>query len=152
MKQQYDTLNAMVKRFKTQIEKAVLTSKIEVMTGGASSSSSSSSGSSAANNGLATAEDCYSVMDQADVYDCLARNLNKINQAVDKDTVNARKQLKTDMEIMGTYEITYDNTICSDDLVSRNDIKKCIQHLQIKVKMAKNKFENDNAKNRSGWR
>ena len=46
LKQQYDMLNATIKRFKTQLEKAVLTSKIEVLTGNTSSSTSSAGSSS----------------------------------------------------------------------------------------------------------
>ncbi|MBO4746399.1 MAG: hypothetical protein J5613_05025 [Alphaproteobacteria bacterium] len=148
MKQQYDVLNAMVKRFKTQLEKAVLTSKMEVLTGNTSGSSSSDSSSSANNDGLANADDCYAVRDQADVYDCLAKNLTKINQAVEKDTANARKQLKHDMEIMSSYLIDYDKTTCPDNISVKNAIKKCVQHLQIKVRIAKQDFETKNAQAR----
>ena len=156
MKQQYDVLNAMVKRFKTQLEKSVLKSKIEVMTGGSSSSSSSSSGGSSSNNaGLANAEDCYAVTSQADVYDCFTRNLNKISQAADKDTVNARKQLVNDIAIMKAYAtdkqfVDVDKDNCeSAKYANKNAIKKCVQYLQVKVRQAKTDYDREEAKARS---
>ncbi len=157
MKQQYDVLNAMVKRFKTQLEKSVLKSKIEVMTGGSSSSSSSSSGGSSSNNaGLANAEDCYAVTSQADVYDCFTRNLNKISQAADKDTVNARKQLVNDIDIMKAYAdaegkqfANVDKEDCeSAEYANKNAIKKCVQYLQVKVRQAKTNYDREEAKAR----
>ena len=150
MKQQYDVLNAMVKRFKTQLEKSVLKSKIEVMTGG-SSSSSSSGGSSSNNAGLANAEDCYAVTSQADVYDCFTRNLNKISQAADKDTVNARKQLVNDIAIMDAYSIADVNKGDCESVGSanRNAIKKCVQYLSVKVRQAKTAYDREEAKARS---
>jgi len=149
MKQQYDVLNAMVKRFKTQLEKSVLKSKIEVMTGG--SSSSSSGGSSSNNAGLANAEDCYAVTSQADVYDCFTRNLNKISQAADKDTVNARKQLVNDIAIMDAYSIADVNKGDCESVESanRNAIKKCVQYLSVKVRQAKTAYDREEAKARS---
>lgn len=152
LKEQYDELNAVVKRFKTQLEKAVLTSKIEVLTGNAASGNSGSgSGSSGSNNnGLANAEDCYAVTDQANVYDCFTRNLAKISQAVDNDLTGARKQLNNDIDIMIAYEIKSDSGKCDNGLSSKNNIKTCVQNLQVKVRQAKTKFDQENAKARWG--
>ena len=68
MKQQYDFLNATIKRFKTQLEKAVLTSKMEILTGTSASGSSGSAGSSSSGNGIATATDC-SLIEYDKVFD-----------------------------------------------------------------------------------
>jgi hypothetical protein len=142
LKEQYDILNTMIKRFKTQLEKAVLTSKIEVLTGNNSSSNGGgySSGSAVNNNGLANAENCYDVMDQANVYDCFARNLAKIAAAADSDTTNARKQLKNDMGIMSAYTIDTSATECKN-IDIKNNIKNCVQNLQVKVRMAKSEYD-----------
>ena len=154
LKEQYDQLNAIIKRFKTQLEKAVLTSKIEVATGNAASGNSgggsSSSGSSYNNSGLTNAEDCYAVTDQANVYDCFTRNLTKISQAVDNNLTGARKQLNNDIVIMKAYDVTVDSTECPANLSSSNQIKKCAQNLQVQVRKAKTKFDQDNAKARWG--
>lgn len=152
MKQQYDALNTMIKRLKTQLEKAVLTSKMEMITGNTSSSSGggSSSYNSAGNTGLAGAEDCYAVTDQANVYDCFTRNLAKISQAVDNDLTGARKQLKNDIDIMIAYGINPDSGKCDNTSSSRNNMKTCVQNLQVKVRQAKTKFDQDNARARYG--
>lgn len=50
LKEQYDALNAIIKRFKTQLEKAVLTSKIEVLTGNSASGNSGGGASGSYNN------------------------------------------------------------------------------------------------------
>lgn len=139
LKEQYDILNTMIKRFKTQLEKAVLTSKIEVLTGN-SSSSTGGGYSSSNNNGLSNAENCYDVMDRANVYDCLARNLAKIAAAADNDTPNARKQLDNDWNIMKAYEVDTTGDECKNRN-NKNDIKKCVQYLQVKVRIAKSDYD-----------
>ncbi|MBO4480179.1 MAG: hypothetical protein J5742_00955 [Alphaproteobacteria bacterium] len=144
MKQEYDFLNAMVKRFKTQLEKAVLTSKIEVLTGTSSSSTSSSSSSSLANNGLATAEDC-DTLDLANIYDCLLRNLNKIENAVDRDTTNARKQLQNDIAVANGYEMCGKDKNCEDEsgcdnLGIKKGISDCVKSLRRKVNKSKSEY------------
>lgn len=152
LKEQYDALNAIIKRFKTQLEKAVLTSKIEVLTGNTASGNTGGGASASGsynNNGLANAEDCYAV-EEANVYDCFSRNLAKISQAVDNDLTGARKQLNNDINIMSAYDIKAEAGNCDNGLSSKNNIKKCVQHLQVKVRRAKTKFDQDNARARYG--
>ena len=165
LKQQYDELNAVIKRFKTQLNKAVLTSKIEVLTGNTSSSTGTSSGSNGSyTNGLANAEDC-GMLDQAEVYNCLIRNLTKINQAAEKDPTNARKQLIKDLSIATGYEVcttTNTNTTtavdcqtnisqCNNSLAGKKQIQDCAQNFGYKINIAKNKFENNRNQYRRGW-
>jgi hypothetical protein len=158
MKQQYDVLNAMVKRFKTQLEKAVLTSKMEVLTGNASGSSSSGGSSSANNNGLAEAEDC-GLLDKANIYDCLLRNLGKVEKAADKNIGNARKQLQNDMEIAHAYKMCNqgDNTSsCQGESKCRNignkqGLVNCVKALRYSINNAKADYEDSRAKNRNPW-
>ena len=156
MKQQYDVLNAMVKRFKTQLEKSVLKSKIEVMTGGSSSSSSSSGGSSSNNAGLASAEDCDEVSNKADIYDCLLRNLSKIEKAAEKDTGNARKQLNNDIAVAdGYYMCAKGNSkACEEscpDNSNRRGIQDCVKTLRRLIKNSKDEYEQERAKNNNPW-
>ena len=166
LKQQYDELNAVIKRFKTQLNKAVLTSKIEVLTGNTSSSTNSSSGSNGSyTNGLANAEDCGTISDQADVYNCLTRNIAKINQAAEKDPTNARKQLKEDLRTATDFGIcdqtnndgnpvpTNCNTIATSctNPVAKKDILDCTRSFNAKIISAKNKFENSRNQYRRGW-
>ncbi len=158
LKEQYDQLNAVVKRFKTQLEKAVLTSKIEVLTGNAASGNSGGGASgSYNNNGLANAEDCYAVS-QENAYDCVARNLSKISSAAEKDITNARKQLDNDLAIMKGYDMCGTNAncleaVCSKSRVSsmnKTDIQSCVKNLQLKIRGAKSDFDRQNAQARWG--
>ena len=161
LKEQYDQLNAVVKRFKTQLEKAVLTSKIEVLTGNAASGNSGGGASgSYNNNGLANAEDCYAVS-QENAYDCVARNLSKISSAAEKDITNARKQLDNDLAIMDGYKMcgktvtscAADTTGCKEKDVkymNKSAIQSCIKNLQIKVRSGKADFDRENAQARWG--
>ncbi|MBQ6736772.1 MAG: hypothetical protein IJQ90_04810 [Alphaproteobacteria bacterium] len=158
LKEQYDALNAIIKRFKTQLEKAVLTSKIEVLTGNSASGNSGGGASgSYNNNGLANAEDCYAVS-QENAYDCVARNLSKISSAAEKDITNARKQLDNDLAIMKGYDMCGTNTncleaVCSKSRVSsmnKTDIQSCVKNLQLKIRGAKSDFDRQNAQARWG--
>lgn len=161
MKQQYDTLNAMIKRFKTQLEKAVLTSKLEAYTGNVSSSNSrSGGGSSASTNGLANAENCDSYTG-VNVYDCLVRNLSKVSAALDNDTQNARKQLDNDIGIADDLKMCGDNDKkCTEEIEDCNDVeyaykdtlKKCVTSLSRQINQSRTLYEREEARARSGWR
>jgi hypothetical protein len=166
LKQQYDDLNAVIKRFKTQLNKAVLTSKIEVLTGNTSSSTnSSSSGSTYSATVLAGAEDCGS-LSKADTYDCLLRNLNRINQAAEKDGVNARKQLEKDIGVIQGYQMCTGTDgkptpDCKTDSRFKNcnpingnsqkAIRNCTDNLRFIIQTAKSNYEDSRNQYRRGW-
>ncbi len=149
MKQQYDALNAMVKRFKTQLEKAVLTSKMEVLTGNTSASSGGSSSSD--NNGLANAEDC-DALDKANIYDCLLRNLGKIEKAAEKDLSNARKQLNNDIDIASGYGMYDDNAKdkCSN-IGNKTGVQNCVKAFRRSINNTKSNYEDSRSRNRGSW-
>lgn len=108
LKQQYDDLNAVIKRFKTQLNKAVLTSKIEVLTGNTSSSTNSSSGGYSSNNGISIsgASDCSNNASSANTSSCLQQNIPLIiTTANSGKTSDARNQLIRDMNIAITWDL-----------------------------------------------
>ena len=114
LKQQYDELNAVIKRFKTQLNKAVLTSKIEVITGTTSSSTNSSSGGYNSNNGVSIsgASDCSNNASSANTASCLQQNIPLIITTANSGKISdARNQLTKDMEIAKTWGLcgTEDN-------------------------------------------
>lgn len=172
LKEQYDALNAIIKRFKTQLEKAVLTSKIEVLTGNSASGNSGGGLSSAsADKGLANANNC-SLVEYDKVFDCLMGNLQKVQQVATSDTTNARYQLDKDLNIIDMYSMCTkqdgNNTVsvqCSDDSTQFNekcggDVKKlngrkipdCATWLYAQVNMAKNKYnQQSRSYNQRGW-
>lgn len=108
LKQQYDELNAVIKRFKTQLNKAVLTSKIEVITGTTSSSTNSSSGGYNSNNNVAIvgASDCSTYSGTTNIAQCLQPNTQLIINAANSGKITeARNQLFTDMNTAITWSL-----------------------------------------------
>ncbi len=170
LKEQYDQLNAIIKRFKTQLEKAVLTSKIEVATGNAASGNTGGGSSYAsANRGLANANDC-SFVEYDKVFDCLMGNLQKVQQAADSDTVNARKQLEKDLGLMSNYSMCTTtnkdgknvNSSCNADATDyqskcgnyssgRKQLQTCAQWLWSQVNIAKNNYSQQSRSYNQRW-
>lgn len=106
MEKQYDFLEATIKRLKTQLQKAVLTTNLEAA--GASSSSSSGGIAGIAENGVSGAENCRSGP-TIDVMNCLSRNLDRITQAINSSDLGAaQRQLGTDYQTLKMY-----NTLAS---------------------------------------
>lgn len=171
LKEQYDALNAVIKRFKTQLEKAVLTSKIEVLTGNAASGNTGGGSSSASSDkGLANANDC-SLVEYDKVFDCLMGNLQKVQQVATSDTTNARYQLDKDLNIINMYSMctkqdgnntvsvqcsgsTQFNEKCGGDVKKLNGrkIPDCATWLYAQVNMAKNKYnQQSRSYSQRGW-
>lgn len=102
MYKQYEYLNATLRRLKTQLEKAALTTKLE--SAGAKSedgSSSSSGGLLGGNSGnddktifLAGANNCSNFMDFDSAYNCLQNNVALIKSNVNTNAKKACQQLQ----------------------------------------------------------
>ncbi len=141
LKQQYDELNAVIKRFKTQLNKAVLTSKIEVITGTTSSSTNSgSSGSYNSNNNVAIvgASDCSTYSGTTNIAQCLQPNTQLIINAANSGKITeARNQLITDMNTAITWSLCKANSadstkgefICCDAVNGVSDIAQKIKNM-----------------------
>ena len=136
---QYEYMDAMIRRFKTQLEKAVLTTKLQAA--GAAAGTSGTTGASGggiygsaggagnagrANNGLATAEDCANTATTpADAMQCLLRNVPKIQAAVSSgDLSAARRQLDTDLDVLSYYVRWQKNDSC-DAIIKSPREDKC---------------------------
>ena len=150
LKKQYDALNAIIKQFKTQLEKAVLTSKMEMVTGTSSSSSSYVGSSSNGNVGVDGAEECE-FASSSQLHDCLRRNLNRIKQAVDKNLSGAKAQLKSDTAVMTGFNMCGEGKECVDFCgnLSRQEIKTCITKLISYVGSDERNQQNKRSSNRS---
>lgn len=102
LEQQYDFLEATVKRLKTQLQKAVLTTKLEAS--GASSGSSSGGSGGINTKGVAGAENCRTGY-TSDVMNCLSRNLDRTLSAINNSDIGAAKQqIQIDLETMRLYD------------------------------------------------
>lgn len=143
MYKQYEYLDATLKRLKTQLEREILTTKLEAA-GASSSSSGSSSGSSVAGNyGVAGAENCRSGTTE-DVMNCLSRNLERISAAVDSSELGAAKrQIETDIRTLELYDVyqsgqgasnictTAIEEDCKDLKTNRTDMRACIDSMRV---------------------
>jgi len=127
MNKQYEYMEAMIQRLKTQLQKAVLTTKLQAAgavpatsggrSGGGSSSDGGVVGGSSGgrpNRGLANAEDCAnSYTTSAEVMSCLLRNVAKIQSAVSSgDLGTARRQLEQDLAALAPYNDMVNNESC----------------------------------------
>lgn len=101
LKQQYDFLDATVKRLKTQLEKAILTAKFEAA-GAGSSEAGNSTSSKGQNKYITAAKNCDLEDTTDDVVNCLRYNFDLINETSKNGTsltVDLRKQLEADCKI-----------------------------------------------------
>lgn len=104
MYKQYEYLEATVQRLKTQLEREILTSKLEAA-GATSSSSGSSGGAISGNNGVVGAENCMTAGLTEDVMNCLSRNLERIASAINGSDIGAAKrQIETDLMALQMYD------------------------------------------------
>ena len=99
MYKQYEYLNATLRRLKTQLQKAVLTSNLEAA--GAKSEGSSASGGLVGGKGdedktiyLPGANNCSNFMDYDSAYNCLQTNVSLIKTNVNSNTKKACQQLQ----------------------------------------------------------
>lgn len=174
LKEQYDILNTMIKRFKTQLEKAVLTSKIEVLTGNNSSSNGGgySSGSSSVSNGvsIAGASDCQTYSGSVNIGQCLMTNSAITINAVNSDVGAAKKQLANDLYTADMYSLCSlengSNSCCSTVLLNsnkktqrnisdkvntldKNSVVQCAQSMRAKISIKLEDLQRQN--NRNPW-
>lgn len=109
LNKQYEYLESMIRRFKTQLEKAVLTTKLQ--TSGATDSVVSGGGSSATKSDdkyrvLAGTNNCMQKSVPGDVVSCLQSNVRIVMDAVAAgNTTDARKQLEQDLSVAKTWGI-----------------------------------------------
>ena len=117
MYKQYEQMESMLRRLKTQLEKAILTTSLEAKgaSSGSSGGSSSSSGGSYKSDDkyrvLAATENCMQKGSLDSAVSCIQSNVRIVMNAVDSgDTTNARKQLEKDLEVAKTWGIIDGNT------------------------------------------
>ncbi|MBQ3785173.1 MAG: hypothetical protein II843_02140 [Alphaproteobacteria bacterium] len=166
MYKQYEYLNATLRRLKTQLQKAVLTSNLEAA--GAKSETGSSSGGLVGGKSdtdkeivLAGAENCWNSSSPKNAYSCIQTNLNLIKSNASTNKQKAAKQLHNTVVVAKQWDVeaakNSDNktTKCSayeDKSYSSNakDITDCANALSIAV--ARKIAEEDKDSNRySGW-
>lgn len=156
MKKQYDFLEATINRFRTQLQKAVLTAQMEA----AGIPSSSSSSSSYSNTGdrniyLAGTSNCNNESTVSGVFSCLRNNYNLIYNMSNGGTnltIELRKQLANDCDVLNQNaaaakitagileEVSVDSAKidCTNyaNIKGRNEFQKCMSALNVQIRNA----------------
>ena len=121
MYKQYEYMDAMLKRFKTQLSKAVLLAQIQKAAGTSANNASSrgvqsgTTGTAGARvTGLADAKECATeYIYPQDIFECLAGNSDKINANIGSVSNNdIKRQMEKDIEIIRLYNQATTNTAC----------------------------------------
>ncbi len=162
MYKQYEYLETMMRRFKTQLEKAVLTTKLAAA--GADVSSGTSLGNGVSTNNtvgatLRSGSNKYVVLSGAkncslesstitDGLQCLLENMNKILTAVDNgDIGGAKRQLDADIEVAKGFGITNKPSGCNSVSNNASSVSNCAYALRIALMSEIEKKQNQNRQN-----
>lgn len=142
MYRQYEQMESMLRRLKTQLEKAVLTTGLEAKGASSSGSSSSSGGSSFKSDDrnihMYGAKNCNEELLPADVMKCLNTNMNTISNATgnaDDVSLEAAKQLANDFMLLKNTAPT--ETKCDYSFGTSDETEKktgCLDPKQIRKK------------------
>lgn len=146
MYKQYEYLESMIRRFKTQLEKAVLTTKLQAAGADTSSAGSSSySGVSTSNSGTSASRSGsskYVVLNNArncsiesttilSGLQCLSENMSKILAAVDNNDISgAKRQLEADIEVAKNFGVNKPSE-CNFVSNNANSVSNCAYALRI---------------------
>lgn len=141
MYKQYEYLESMIRRFKTQLEKAVL--KTRLQTSGAGDDSSSSGGSSSyrsedRNVHLAGVQNCLNIYQDAAKLKCYEDNLNVIintSNHGNKVDNNIKKQLVYDFKYLAKLKFLDSNGCevdkeCENEKMSKTDFGNCLNSMR----------------------
>ena len=154
MFKQYEYLESMIKRFKTQLEKAVLTTKLQSAGAGtdsSSSSSSSGSSSSAKNKNsyivLDSAKDCNLEYGTESVLQCVLSNVSMVLSAVDEGkNAEARRQLQKDIEVAEQWGKSHGFTVPTvcNSMSGAQAIRNCAYALRPAISNAIDEYKRKN--------
>ena len=132
---QYEYMNATLRRLKTQLQKAVLTSSLEAA-GAKSESSSSGSYSNDKSIYIAGAENCSNKTSTDSVYQCLQTNVSLIISSASSNRQKACKQLMSTISSAKTWNINSTKTDkCKEKDMdcSKDNIIECAQDLNAQI-------------------
>ena len=138
MKAQYDYLDATMRRLKTQLEKAILTTKLQAAGAGTTSDGGTyTSGNTGDKNiYLAGTQNCNNMNTTAEVFTCLRSNYNLIynmSNGGTNITTELRKQLANDVGVVVSNasgaELKTNNS--TDDQSSKNNVSSGLPNVMV---------------------
>lgn len=161
MKKQYDYLDATIRRFKTQLEKAILTTQLQAA-GAADASSGGVSGVSKDRNVvLIGAENCLLKSSTSAGLQCIQSNIRIVLQAVSAGNIGeAYRQLQKDLEFASAFGVLKDKdgkdvkpAKCANMTAQRDKVNDCAYELNIAVMQKiedSNRQQQNNRQNQPG--
>ena len=155
MKRQYDFLDATVKRFKTQLEKAILTSKMQAA-GGANDENSSNSNINSGDKTIAIAgvQNCLTQSGATqETLKCVQRNIGLIRN--ESNMPNVRKQLVTELNTYNIYDsdgydALKDGACKNASKIMKNDLTTCLNTFNATIGRYLDEYERGNSKKSGG--
>lgn len=125
MKRQYDNLEGIVRKLKTQLEKAVLTSNLEAAGAKSEKNGGGSSSSGDKNVILAGAENCLNSFSMESAFKCARNNISLIINNASASTNKACKQFNATYSGISGW---FDNSVIWSDqdcTMKNNELQKC---------------------------
>lgn len=144
MNKQYEYLEAMIRRFKVQLEKAVLTTSLQAKGAASSDSSSSSFKQTDRNVYMAGVKNCNNELLPTDVMTCLNNNMNTISNLsgnADNVDIAMRRQLANDFKLLNATVVedanctsieTDSGKSCMDyaNIAKKKDFQTCFDYMR----------------------
>ncbi len=158
MYRHYEQMESMLRRFKTQLEKAVLTSNLQAAGASKNTDNESSSFKQTDRNVyLAGVSNCLMEMDPIKQMECFNSNymtIYNLSQNGAKVTTELKKQLANDFKALyeNGSELT-DNTNCKDSktIGSRKDFQSCLDTHRSNINKEYNARNQENRKYANPW-
>lgn len=149
MYKQYEQMELMVRRLKTQLEKAVLRDKLQVASGVTGNSDDDNDDSAPTNRyiKLSGAQDCTDFWSKADKFKCLSENYNLVKNQVRTGNPSAdhRKQVANDYGIACGNKCSKDDK-CKKTTKNKKEFDDCFQALQSLISTGMAEAQQDAAK------
>ncbi len=145
MYKQYEQMESMLGRLKTQLQKAVLTNDLKIASGDTGSDSGSSYKSDDKYRVLTGTNNCNMQDSKAKAIACLQTNVRIVSDAIAAGNTNeARKQLLKDLETAVTWQIvtgsngTYTGmdhctTVDKNGSKKKDDVSSCVQQFNVRL-------------------
>ncbi len=170
MYKQYEYMESMLSRFKTQLEKAILTTKLQAA--GAVGDGTSTAGSSiSSKRGISSAEDCMVAGGTSDVMNCLSRNIAKITSELNSGNIgDAKLQVKTDLGVLKMYDTLKADSVdpadnstpmstalaaayreCNKASSDRRQLQTCVNYIRVCITRNIEDLQNKNRSGNAAW-
>lgn len=133
MYKQYEYMDAMVSRLKTQLEKAILANKLQAAGAADEERKAATTTPRERNIKLDGATDCSRFLSDDEMINCFVENINLVLETVNTNKISAaRDQLKTDYEMAVRYKLITkaDTKSCPSMSVSVKPITSCADELR----------------------